>query len=51
MSYLRYLCLFVCSGMQHILCCVSVGFSSSCVPFVDSLSLVTDKTRLEVISE
>jgi hypothetical protein len=51
MSYLRYLCLFVCSGMQDILCCVFVCFSSSCVPFVDSLSLVTDRTRLEVISE
>jgi len=22
MSYLRYLCLFACSGVQHILCCV-----------------------------
>ena len=22
MSYLRYLCLFVYSGVQHILCCV-----------------------------
>jgi hypothetical protein len=22
MSYLRYLCLFVCSGVQHMLCCV-----------------------------
>jgi hypothetical protein len=24
MSYLRYLCLFVYSGVQHILCCVCV---------------------------
>ena len=24
MSYLRYLCLFVYSGVQHILCCVFV---------------------------
>jgi hypothetical protein len=24
MSYLRYLCLFVHSGIQHILCCVFV---------------------------
>ena len=24
MSYLRYLCLFVNSGVQHILCCVFV---------------------------
>ena len=22
MSYLRYLCLFACSGVQHILCCI-----------------------------
>ena len=51
MSYLRYLCLFVCSGIQRILCCVFVCFASPCVPFVDSLSLATDKTRLEVISE
>jgi hypothetical protein len=51
MSYLRYLCLFVCSGVQHILCCVFVCFSSSCVPYVDSLSLATDRTRFEVISE
>ena len=26
MSYLRYLCLFVHSGIQHILCCVFVLF-------------------------
>ena len=26
MSYLRYLCLFACSDVQHILCCVSVLF-------------------------
>ena len=26
MSYLRYLCLFVHSGVQHILCCVFVLF-------------------------
>ena len=26
MSYLRYLCLFVYSGVQHILCCVFVDF-------------------------
>ena len=26
MSYLRYLCLFVCSTVQHILCCVFVLF-------------------------
>jgi hypothetical protein len=37
MSYLRYLCLFAHSGVQHILCC---GFfsSSSCVPCVASFS-------------
>jgi hypothetical protein len=26
MSYLRYLCLFTYSGVQHILCCVFVLF-------------------------
>jgi hypothetical protein len=26
MSYLRYLCLFACSGVQHISCCVFVLF-------------------------
>ena len=35
MSYLRYLCLFVYSGVQHILCCVFMFcLSSSCVPNV-----------------
>ena len=29
MSYLRYLCLFAYSGVQHIMCCV---FSSSMLP-------------------
>ena len=27
MSYLRYLCLFAYSGVQHILCCVFVLFA------------------------
>ena len=35
MSYLRYLCLFVYSGVQHILCCV---FVLSCVPYDASLT-------------
>ena len=26
MSYLRYLCLFACSGVQRILCCVFALF-------------------------
>ena len=41
MSYLRYFCLFVYSGFQHILCCVFVlfcfvlfCFSLSCVPYI-----------------
>ena len=34
MPYLHYLCLFAHSGVQHILCCVFVCFSSSCVPYV-----------------
>ena len=38
MSYLRYLCLFLYSGVKHILCCISVLFSSSCVPML-SVSL------------
>jgi hypothetical protein len=54
MSYLHYLCLFAYSGVQHILCCVmccvilrlvypmlpvSLCFSSSCVPYVASVSV------------
>jgi hypothetical protein len=50
MSYLRYMCLFVYSGVQHILCCVfrryvypmlpvSLCFSSLCVPYVASFSV------------
>ena len=38
MSYLRYLCLFAYSGVQHILCYIFVLFSSSCVPYVASFS-------------
>ena len=38
MSYLRYLCLLVYSGVQHILCCVCVWFCSSCVSYVASFS-------------
>jgi uncharacterized membrane protein len=38
MSYLRYLCLFAYNDVLHILCCVFVCFSSSCVPFVSSFS-------------
>jgi hypothetical protein len=38
MSYLRYLFLFAYSDFQHILCCVFVCFSSSCVPYVTSFS-------------
>ena len=34
-SYFRYLCLFTHSGVQHILCCLLLCFSSSFVP--DSL--------------
>jgi hypothetical protein len=32
MSYLRYLCLFACNGVQHILCCVFVLFFFVLVP-------------------
>jgi hypothetical protein len=38
MSYLCYLCLFTHSGVQHILCCASVLFFSSCIPYVASFS-------------
>jgi hypothetical protein len=38
MSYSCDLCLFTHSGIQHILCFVFVLFSSSCVPYVASLS-------------
>jgi hypothetical protein len=34
MSYLRYMCLFTYSGVQHILCWIFVFFSSSCVSYV-----------------
>ena len=32
MSYLRYLCLFAHSGVQHIVLCFCFG----CLPYVDS---------------
>jgi hypothetical protein len=38
MSYLRNLCLFAFSGVQHALCCVFVLFSLSYVPYVVSFS-------------
>jgi hypothetical protein len=40
MPYLRYmyLCLIAYSGVQHILCCVFVFLSSSCVPYVPSFA-------------
>jgi hypothetical protein len=34
MSYLRYLCLFVYSGVQHILCCVFVLFFFVLLPML-----------------
>jgi hypothetical protein len=39
--YLRYTskCLLAQSGVQHILCSVWLGFSSSCVPVMLSVSL------------
>ena len=36
MSYLRYLCLFAYSGVQHILRCVLFNLSSSCASNVAS---------------
>jgi hypothetical protein len=38
MSYLRYLCLLAYGVVQHILRCVFVLFSSSCVPSVATFS-------------
>jgi hypothetical protein len=38
MSHLRYLCLFAHSGVQHILCCVLLCLSTSCVPNFASFS-------------
>ena len=39
MSYLRYLCFFAHSGIQHILCCVfAFYFIPSCVLYVASFS-------------
>ena len=38
MSYLGYLCLLSYGGVQHILCCVFICFSSSCVPYVVPVS-------------
>ena len=38
MSYIRYLCLFANSVVQHILCCVLLYLSSSGVPYVAGLS-------------
>jgi hypothetical protein len=37
MSYLRYLCLFTYTGVQHILCCVFLRLVS-CVPYVANFS-------------
>jgi hypothetical protein len=39
MSYLRYLCLFVHTGVQHILCCIFLLFLLVlCTPYVASFS-------------
>jgi hypothetical protein len=38
MSYLRYLCLLLYSGVQHILCYVLFCLSSSCVPNAASVT-------------
>jgi hypothetical protein len=38
MSYLRYLCLFVYSGVQHICVVFLFCFFSYCVPYVASFS-------------
>jgi hypothetical protein len=42
MSYLRYMCLFAYSGVQHILCCVFVFFvlCTLCCRFLWILRLV-----------
>ena len=38
MSYLRYLCMFVYSGVQHTVLCFLFCFSLSPVPYVASFS-------------
>jgi hypothetical protein len=40
MSYLRYLCLFLYSVVQHILCCVSVLFIFVYVASFSGLSIL-----------
>ena len=40
MSYLRYLCLFAYSGVQHILCCVFVLLFFICVASFSGLSIL-----------
>jgi type VI protein secretion system component VasF len=54
MSYLRYLCLFVHRGVQHILCWFFFWFclSSSCVLYVVSfsgLSILFTKHKQETL--
>ena len=39
MSYLRYLCLFTYSGVQHIVCCVFVVFFVVLYPLMLPVSL------------
>jgi hypothetical protein len=41
LSCFRYLCLFSCGGVQHILCCWFC--SSACLPYVSSLSTPSTK--------
>jgi hypothetical protein len=38
LPFLRYLCSLAYSGVQHILCCILLCFSSSCVPYDASFS-------------
>ena len=47
LSYLRYSCLFAYSGVQHILWCVFVCFSSSsCLPYVAIFSVSERECRV-----
>jgi hypothetical protein len=48
MSYLRYLCLFAYSGVQHILCCVFGLFVASCVLYATSFSGLSDNQSIDL---
>ena len=61
MPYLRYLCLFACSGVQHILCCALVWFVFLRIvypilavfldcPFVIAPSVMLEGSQLSILN-